>query len=472
MNSELEKTQVPTQVPGAVSNGLEDTLRPGSLPHGIPAALAPTAMPSSGMATEPGLAQTVLPEHNRVETLPAPLQLLGGVTPVPPSQAGQTRGNTTVLPHVTQTGLVARQEQRYVPINTLGAGGMGEVVLAEDRDIGRRVAVKHLHAALRDDATVARFIEEVRTVGSLEHPNIVPIHDVGLDEHGRYFFVMKALEGETLEQVIEKLRQGDAFYHSKYTFDARLRIFLSLLRALQYAHSKGFIHRDIKPANLMVGKYGEVVLMDWGIAKSKSKTSPMQQAAKADADKPEVPATGRELYSTRSGALVGTPAYMSPEQARGDVDAIDERSDLYSACVLFHEFVTLRHYLEDEKTMGGMLAKITGPEEAVSSTDMEKMKHPGQTSPPPTEFMHMLRHGTQKDPDKRFRDTYQLIDLVERTLSGEIKVECIVTMNKRMSREMGKFIERHPLGSVGVTIGTLGLFVGSVGFLAFKMLHG
>jgi hypothetical protein len=84
----------------------------------------------------------------------------------------------------------------------------------------------------------------------------------------------------------------------------------------------------------------------------------------------------------------------------------------------------------------------------------------------------MLRHGTQKDPDKRFRDTYQLIDLVERTLSGEIKVECIVTMNKRMSREMGKFIERHPLGSVGVTIGTLGLFVGSVGFLAFKMLHG
>src|SRR5690606_23290345 len=113
---------------------------------------------------------------------------------------------------------------------------------------------------------VARFIDEVRTVGSLEHPNIVPIHDVGVDEDGSLFFVMKYVEGETLASIIEKLAKGDRECHSRYNCEARLDVFTGRLRARQYAHGQGLVHRDIKPENLMIGRYGEVVVMDWGIA--------------------------------------------------------------------------------------------------------------------------------------------------------------------------------------------------------------
>ena len=162
----------------------------------------------------------------------------------------------------------ARQARsRYEPVKLLGAGGMGEVVLVQDQDIARRVAIKRLLPEMTHPALLARFVDEIRTVGRLEHPNIVPIHDVGVDELGRYYFVMKFVEGETLESIIAKLSAGDPAYHARYSYERRIEIFLGLLHALEYAHANGVVHRDIKPANVMVGRYGEVVLMDWGIAK-------------------------------------------------------------------------------------------------------------------------------------------------------------------------------------------------------------
>src|SRR6185312_9441186 len=128
-------------------------------------------------------------------------------------------------------------------------------------------AVKRLLPDLTSPPILARFVDEIRTVGRLEHPNIVPIHDVGVDELGRYFFVMKYVEGETLESIIDKLAAGDPAYLAKYSVEVRIELFLGILHALEYAHAQGVVHRDIKPANVMVGRYGEVVLMDWGISK-------------------------------------------------------------------------------------------------------------------------------------------------------------------------------------------------------------
>src|SRR4029077_11444666 len=123
---------------------------------------------------------------------------------------------------------------RYEPSKVLGAGGMGEVVLVSDHDIDRKVAIKRLLPELTDQATLARLVDEIRTVGRLEHPNIVPIHDVGVDEAGRYFFVMKYVEGETLETIIEKLAARDPAYTARFSVEARIEIFLGLLHALEY----------------------------------------------------------------------------------------------------------------------------------------------------------------------------------------------------------------------------------------------
>ena len=179
-------------------------------------------------------------------------------TSQPTSQpAGQPGRRSTVLPRITikDDGLALQpsNQERYHPLRRLGAGAMGEVSLEHDNDIGRTVAVKRLTADLDNSDGLVRFIAEVQTIGQLEHPNIIPIHDVGLDQDGRYYFVMKYVDGETLEAIITKLAAGDPDYHSRYPFEVRLEIFLGLLHALQYAHDQGVVHRDIKPADVAVG---------------------------------------------------------------------------------------------------------------------------------------------------------------------------------------------------------------------------
>ncbi|HEY1959350.1 MAG TPA: serine/threonine-protein kinase [Polyangiaceae bacterium] len=354
-----------------------------------------------------------------------------GVTAVP---SGTLRVTTrsAVLP---RAGEEAREPgERYAKKRVLGQGGMGEVVLAEDRDIGRDVAMKYL-TAHQDPAAIARFVDEIRIVGSLEHPNIVPIHDVGRDESDRYYFVMKHVEGETLEHVIERLAAGDPKYVARYTFTVRAEIFVALLRALEFAHAHGYVHRDIKPANVMVGPYGEVVLMDWGVAKRRTSAEDSGAATVDDESRP----IRERLFTTRRGAIVGTPAYMSPEQARGDVEAIDERSDVYCASVLFHELMTLRHYLGDRESLPAMLRAIQN--EAVDVFSIPS--HPVQ-GPAPAEYVHVVNRGIQKKAADRFQSVGEMIEQIEAALDGRLKVQCPVTFTKRITRELGRFIDRHP----------------------------
>jgi serine/threonine-protein kinase len=383
----------------------------------------------------------------------------GSVTYATPGRATTGAGKTAVLPRLSGEKLVHDGRDRYAIKRVLGTGGMGEVALAEDQDIGRSVAVKYLHAP-NDGALVARFVEEIHTVGSLEHPNIVPIHDVGIDEQGRYFFVMKHVEGETVENVIEKLAAGDPAYHARYTFTARVELFVAMLRALQFAHARGIVHRDIKPANVMVGKFGEVVLMDWGVAKSAQSTSHAPSPAAPDAA--PAPEGRARLFTTRHGSLVGTPAYMSPEQARGDVEHIDARSDLYSACVLFHELLTLHHYMEDRQTLEDMLrAIIAGEGVSVASIASIGKADPGQGSVP-AELLYFCERGMRKDPKDRPQSAASMIDELAATLDGRVKVQCPTTLTKRVTRELGRFVDRHPFLGVWVVGGGVLLLLWSV----------
>jgi eukaryotic-like serine/threonine-protein kinase len=178
--------------------------------------------------------------------------LLSGFAPEVSARQSRFERNTVLpraVPNTPTVTLAARE--RFEELSSLGRGGMGEVSLAVDHDIDRTVAVKRL-AGTTDPDTLARFVEEIRIVGRLEHPNIVPVHDVGVDAEGRYYFVMKHLQGESLETIIERLRVGDAAAHARFSFAARARIVHAVLNALAYAHQRGFVHRDIKPANVMM----------------------------------------------------------------------------------------------------------------------------------------------------------------------------------------------------------------------------
>jgi eukaryotic-like serine/threonine-protein kinase len=354
-------------------------------------------------------------------------------------------------------------DERYAKKRVLGAGGMGEVVLAEDRDIGRHVAVKYLTAPSDDAAALARFVDEIRVVGSLEHPNIVPIHDVGLDGANRYYFVMKHVEGETLEQIIEKLAAGDRAYHQRYTYTARVQIFVALLRALAFAHARGYVHRDIKPANVMIGRYGEVMLMDWGIAKRcKEPEAPAPDAGVEDETRP----LRERLFTTRRGAIVGTPVYMSPEQARGEVDAIDERSDVYCATALFYELVTLRHYLGDRDSLADVLRAIQSDDPPLW---FGSLAHPTQ-GPPPAEFVHFAKRGLKKDPTARWQSVTEMVDFLEDALDGRVHVQCPFTLQKRMTGELTRFADRHPLLAMATFLSSGLAFVGALGWAAWEMV--
>jgi serine/threonine-protein kinase len=161
-----------------------------------------------------------------------PTYIPGKSGPGPVQQTSfSIRGRGASLPGYSEVGLQERAMDRYEVVKPLGEGGMGEVSLVQDHDIDRRVAVKFLHSDIADPGMVARFIEEIHTVGQLEHPNIVPIHDAGRDDDGRYFFVMKHIEGETLGTIIAKLREGDPAYLARYTFLERVEIFIGILNA-------------------------------------------------------------------------------------------------------------------------------------------------------------------------------------------------------------------------------------------------
>jgi serine/threonine protein kinase len=201
---------------------------------------------------------------------------------------------------------------RYRRVGSLGAGGMGEVLLATDTQLGREVAVKRMLIEPTGPA-VARFLREAKVQARLDHPAIVPVYELANDDEGRPFFVMKRLVGTTLADVLAQHTSDP-----RYTRAKLLRAFADACLAIELAHSRDVIHRDLKPANIMLGDFGEVYVLDWGIARVAGETDPTSSESRASAA-PEL---------TQVGALIGTPGFMAPEMIRGD--AIDHRADVFA----------------------------------------------------------------------------------------------------------------------------------------------
>jgi len=395
--------------------------------------------PSPAPAKSHVVAHTVLAETVAAPSSGPQRAALSPMAASMPDARGMSSVRTTVLPRIEVNGAEAQVvfdgKERFEKLKLLGEGGLGEVVGALDHDIGRKVAIKRLHAHIRHPAALARFVDEIRTIGMLEHPNIIPIHDVGTDENGEIYFVMKYVDGETLESIIEKLAAGDPAYHYQYTFERRVEIFRSILEALAFAHDKGIVHRDIKPANVMVGKYGEVLLMDWGVAKSLTSTTPEIAFVQGNGAPPSPRSTAR-AFETQLGSLVGTPLYMSPEQASGK--PVDERSDVYSVSLLFYELLYLRHPMAGKTSLDEVLQAARTEE-----IDTLDRNHPHQP-PVPVELMWFVKHGLEKDPTRRRQSIRAMINVLDRRADGEICVECPVTLAKATTMKGARFIDKHP----------------------------
>ncbi|MCU1280755.1 MAG: protein kinase [bacterium] len=371
---------------------------------------------------------------------PTPLAetMAASASPAAPVGATLLSGvRSTVLPRLERRGAAQRVvvdgKARYEPLRPLGAGGQAEVTLARDHDIDRAVALKRLLPGRSDEASVLRFAEEIRAVGQLEHPNIVPIHDVGVDEEGRYFFVMKYVEGETLAEIIERLRAGDEACLRRYTPEYRLQICNEILRGVEHAHALGIVHRDLKPANVMVGALGEVVIMDWGLAKRIGEAEPGAVAAAASGDE------RARLFQTQVGALLGTPAYMAPEQAEGRLDAIDARSDVYSLAVMFYEFLCLRHPRQQLTTVAEMIAAIVA--EPIGKGQL--LADFGRAGAPAA-AAHFVRHGLAREPEQRYPSVAAMRQRLEAVRDGRAPIECHVTFTQRVLSMSGRGANRHP----------------------------
>lgn len=230
---------------------------------------------------------------------------------------------------------------KYRLLEKLSRGGMGTIYLAEDEQLNRKVALKVMHLAEGAGGQAARMRREARVIARLEHPGIVPVHDVGELPDGRIFYVMKFVQGRRLDQ----------YAAARPPLPERLRVFQKICEAVAFAHANGVIHRDLKPENIMVGAFGEVLVMDWGLAKivvagaenEKPKASTEDQGAgmvNGGAKSDDRSSMLEHQYSIRNhagalpqtqhGTVMGTPAYMAPEQQRGEIDQIDERSDVYA----------------------------------------------------------------------------------------------------------------------------------------------
>jgi serine/threonine protein kinase len=315
-------------------------------------------------------------------------------------------------PVTTETGeRLARDPrfaERYEHRALLGEGGMGAVDLFRDRAIGREVAIKRIRPEASSAGSLARFVREARVQGQLEHPAIVPVHDLAESPEGAAFFTMKRVRGASLDTILEALATRDPEAVARYGRRKLLTAFATVCLAVDFAHARGVLHRDLKPANVMLGDFGEVYVLDWGLAKL---LGTPEAAEEASGSLPPVVDVGSvEGQKTQLGALMGTPGYMSPEQCRGEVDQLGPTSDVYAlGCILFEIL-----HLEALHPGKGMAERLAS---TLTGITMSMPRELAADVPP--ELDRLWRDAVAIDAGARIASARELAERVERYLDGE-----------------------------------------------------
>ena len=412
----------------------------------------------------------------------------------------------------------------YQPGREIARGGMGAVLDAHDHKLCRTVAMKVLLRSSDGPEQRRRFLQEARVLGQLAHPNIVPIHDLGKDELGRFFYTMKLVQGETLYQIINLLRKGDQATLANYPLNTLLTIFQKVCDAVGFAHSRGIIHRDLKPQNIMVGEFGEVLVMDWGLAKilpgspaeqmpsgivppsraawpvadeaggiltlppSDSSDHPtMKLGSSQDSSENELcfgssdagSKVSDESYATLDGTVMGTPNYMSPEQALGNIADLDGRSDVFSLGGILYALLTLHPPVEGDSvavilqqvrsgaispptqiTSHGRSAQGKGKQaqSRSASGDDEKLTHiPGGRVPPALSAVVMKALACERD------DRYQSVNDLAADIAAFQGGFATEAERAGIWRQLALLIGRHP--EVSALSGVLALILLLMAFI-------
>ena len=335
---------------------------------------------------------------------------------------------------------------RYLLQEPLGAGAMGTVHRARDLDLRRTVAFK----VARTGATAAtrrRLLTEVQVTAQLDHPSVVPVHGLEPGPAGEPGYVMKLVEGRTLAQVLDEARrqhQELGGCDHQHDLAALLEIFLRVCDALAYAHSKGVVHRDIKPANVMVGRFGEVYLMDWGIARVLGQPDEDHSGeAPLDLD------GGIDL--TRVGQVFGTPAYMAPEQARGEGARVGPATDVYALGLLLYELCVLRRANRAEGEAERLAQARDGRKDPPAP--------PEGCPAPPRELLAVADRATALHPAERYPGVAALAEDVHRFLRGEQTL----ALPDRPLRRVGRWLSRRQGLLLALLVASLTLGAGAVG---------
>ncbi|MCE9574324.1 MAG: protein kinase [Deltaproteobacteria bacterium] len=338
------------------------------------------------------------------------------VVPVAQALAAAAPEARTVIPALGEARAAppmppgaATATDRYQLLGRIGAGAMGEVQIARDRALGRIVAYKRVVAELSGHGAVAtRFFAEAQITSQLDHPNVVSIYDVALTDGRASGYAMKLVEGRTLTSLLEAHRAalvaGDRAGEPARLAE-RLRIFLAVCDAIGFAHAKGVLHRDLKPDNLMIGSYSQVYVMDWGICRiigtADETADEIIERLGASAQH------GRTMY----GAIIGTPGYMSPEQAAGKVPELDGRSDQYALGLILYELVALRP-ANPGATLQESLAAATSGTKA-------PLGHRVHGAPISRDLAAVIDKATARAPGDRYRDVAALAADVRAYLRGD-----------------------------------------------------
>lgn len=348
-------------------------------------------------------------------------------------------------------------DARFRSISRLGEGAMGAIDIARDVYLRRKVALKTVLPEMAGHPEIlGRFLSEMQITAQLEHPNIVPVYALDVSAGGSLGYAMKLVQGRDLaailEETQEKVEKGLPLGED-LALDRRLEYFIKVCDALEYAHSKGIVHRDLKPANIMIGRHNEVYLMDWGIARPIGAGG---QALEAGFVLPEPDASSaKNLGRTRVGDAIGTPPYMSPEQAAGKNAELDGKSDQYSMGLILQECVTLRPAVDGATIEAVLVKAMLGKHDPVPIGD-----RPGAL---PREIDAIVRRATRLDPRDRYPSIRALADEVRRYLRGE----AVEALPEGRLRRAGRWFGEHRMATLSLLLavglvgagGTIGALV-------------
>jgi len=324
----------------------------------------------------------------------------------------------------------------YILVGVAGSGGMGTVHIAKDTELLRRVAFKQLHAGASAIVSArTRFLREAQITAQLDHPNIVPVHALEVAPDGMPAYTMKLVEGRNFSALLEQARKAfedGGRPNETVALAARIEHFLKVCDAIAYAHDKGVIHRDLKPANLMLGRHNEVYVMDWGLCRAMYDPDDTPAENSAIAVSAEISGSASD---TQMGEVVGTPKYMSPEQASGKIDQIDARSDQCSLGLILHELVTLNPPNEGRNAYEALVNAAAGKRRPITHAFL------GRRGVAP-DLAAIIQRATAQAPDHRYTSVGELAADLRRYLRGDAVLARPDDLWQRTQRAIGRHRQR------------------------------